>query len=171
VRLCGWFVSVTFGRPFVTVANRAAGGPAGEHVRASACVILNMLKEHLALPFSMRMLGVDVTVDGVDLTDYRVVVAICTRRRARQSVPLVELSLPKSTPSRFESCRPDSGPGHDSLHTAGSDEPHGISSNLGLRGWRDFPASGHRRRVGQAGRRRRSVSASRLRANPTAPRG
>ena len=61
-----------------------------------------MLEEHLALPFSVKMLGVDVTVERVELTDYGVIVAICTRGRARQSVPLVALPLPRPRPAGAE---------------------------------------------------------------------
>jgi hypothetical protein len=60
---------------------------------------LYMLEEHVVFPLSVKMLGVDVAVEGVELTDYGVIVAICTRGQARQAVPLVELSLPRPGPA------------------------------------------------------------------------
>jgi len=43
-----------------------------------------MLEEHLAMPFKTEVLGVEVTVRRIDLTDDDQIVAVCTRGRLRQ---------------------------------------------------------------------------------------
>jgi len=48
-----------------------------------------MLEEHLALPFETTMLGVLVKVVALDVRGDNDIVAICTRGRERQSVPVL----------------------------------------------------------------------------------
>ena len=48
-----------------------------------------MLEEHLALPFETTVLGVGVKVVALDLRGDKGIVAICTRGRERQSVPIL----------------------------------------------------------------------------------
>ena len=57
-----------------------------------------MLEEHLALPFETTMLGVVVNVARLDLRGENNIVAICTRGRERQAVPILDLPLPRSRP-------------------------------------------------------------------------
>jgi hypothetical protein len=57
-----------------------------------------MLDEHLALPFETTMLGVVVNVARLDLRGDNNIVAICTRGRERQSVPILDLPLPRPRP-------------------------------------------------------------------------
>ncbi len=57
-----------------------------------------MLEENLDLPFSTRVLGVDVVVEGIDLTGSEEIVAICKRGRLRQSIPILDLPLPTPAP-------------------------------------------------------------------------
>jgi hypothetical protein len=57
-----------------------------------------MLEEHLDLPFSTKVLGVDVVVESIDLTRSEEIVAICKRGRLRQSIPILELPLPTPAP-------------------------------------------------------------------------
>ena len=45
------------------------------------------------LPFQTNVLGVPVTVAGVDLSDCQIV-AICQRDHISQAIPLLELPLP-----------------------------------------------------------------------------
>jgi hypothetical protein len=54
----------------------------------SECVtgFYTMLDEHLEVPFATDVLGVDVTVTGIDLGDDDQIVAICTRERWRQRI-------------------------------------------------------------------------------------
>ena len=57
-----------------------------------------MLEEHLDLPFSTTVLGVEVVVEGIDLTRAEEIVAICKRGRQRQSIPILDLPLPTPSP-------------------------------------------------------------------------
>ena len=61
-----------------------------------------MLEEHLALPFETTMLGVVVNVARLDLRGDNGIVAICTRGRERQSVPILDLPLPSPKPEGVE---------------------------------------------------------------------
>lgn len=61
-----------------------------------------MLEEHLALPFETTVLGVVVKVARLDLRGDNGIVAICTRGRERQSVPILDLPLPWPTPAGAE---------------------------------------------------------------------
>ena len=61
-----------------------------------------MLEEHLALPFDTTVLGVVVKVAGLDLRRDNDIVAICTRGRERQSVPILALPLPSPRPAGAE---------------------------------------------------------------------
>ncbi|SRR5712691_5744027 len=61
-----------------------------------------MVEENLDLPFKTRVLGVDVRVKGVELTETQEIVAICTRGRIRQAIPLVRLPLPRPLPRGAE---------------------------------------------------------------------
>jgi hypothetical protein len=54
-----------------------------------------MIGDQLATPFLTRVLGVDVTVSGIDLSGEQIV-AVCTRGRWQQ--PIGILDLPLSTP-------------------------------------------------------------------------
>jgi hypothetical protein len=57
-----------------------------------------MLEEHLDLPFSTQVLGVDVVVERIDLTRSEEIVAICKRGRLRQTIPILDLPLPTPAP-------------------------------------------------------------------------
>ena len=61
-----------------------------------------MLEEHLALPFETTILGVVVNVARLDLRGDNNIVAICTRGRERQSVPILDLPLPLPRPEGAE---------------------------------------------------------------------
>ena len=70
----------------------------------SECVtgFYTMLDEHLEVPFETEVLGVDVTVTGIDLGDDNQIVAICTRERWRQRIPILDLPLPTPPPGGAE---------------------------------------------------------------------
>ncbi|XVS65538.1 hypothetical protein ACQPYE_05610 [Actinosynnema sp. CA-299493] len=53
-----------------------------------------MIEEHLAVPFQTVVLGVDVTVTGVDLTDDGQIAAVCVRGKSKQRIPVLDLPLP-----------------------------------------------------------------------------
>jgi Calcium binding len=59
--------------------------------------LFTMIEEHLALPFETTVLGVPVTVKGVDMKPDGQIVAICVRGRVRQAIRI--LDLPLSTPA------------------------------------------------------------------------
>ena len=60
-----------------------------------------MIEENLALPFTTRVLGVEVTVESIDLTDCGIA-AICVRGMHRQPVAILELPLPAPPPPGSE---------------------------------------------------------------------
>jgi hypothetical protein len=60
------------------------------------------IDEHLAVPFEMTVLGMTVTVKGVDLTDRDEIVAVCTRGRHCQVLPILDLALPSPAPDGAE---------------------------------------------------------------------
>jgi hypothetical protein len=59
--------------------------------------LFTMLEEHLAVPFTTTVLGVEVTVRKVDLTA-DTIVAVCARGRHRQRIDLLDLPLPTPPP-------------------------------------------------------------------------
>jgi hypothetical protein len=59
--------------------------------------LLTMLQEHLALPFSVSILGVEAIVEKVDMTRDGRVEAVCQRDGVRQRIEILDLPLPKST--------------------------------------------------------------------------
>jgi hypothetical protein len=63
---------------------------------------LTMMEEHLALPFSANILGVDVVVEKVDMTRSGRIVAVCRRNQTRQRIGILDLSLPTPAPAGTE---------------------------------------------------------------------
>jgi len=61
-----------------------------------------MIEEHLALPFSVKVLGVDADVEKVDMTLDGQIVAICRRGKTRQKVPILDLPFPTPAPAGVE---------------------------------------------------------------------
>jgi hypothetical protein len=61
-----------------------------------------MIEQHLLLPFETKVLGVAVTVERIDLTEAGEIVAKCCRGHEHQSVPLLDLPLPKPPPTGAE---------------------------------------------------------------------
>jgi uncharacterized hydantoinase/oxoprolinase family protein len=61
-----------------------------------------MMEEHLALPFSANVLGVDVVVEKVDTTCNGRIVAVCRRDQTRQRIGILDLSLPTPAPAGTE---------------------------------------------------------------------
>src|SRR5271169_4626660 len=55
---------------------------------------LTMMEDHLALPFSANVLGVDVVVEKVDMTRDGQIVAICRHGKTRQGIGILDLPLP-----------------------------------------------------------------------------
>ena len=61
-----------------------------------------VIDEHLAVPFETTVLGMTVTVRSVDLADRDEIVAVCTRGRHRQAIPILDLPLPSPVPEGAE---------------------------------------------------------------------
>jgi hypothetical protein len=61
-----------------------------------------MLEEHLAIPFAIAMLGVEATVERVDLTDDERIVAVCVRGKSRQRISILDLPCPDVQPAGWE---------------------------------------------------------------------
>ncbi|MEU4645256.1 hypothetical protein [Micromonospora sp. NPDC023814] len=60
--------------------------------------LFTMIEEHLAVPFTTRVLGVEVTVRRVDLR-HGAVVAICHREEIRQAIDILDLPMPEPAPA------------------------------------------------------------------------
>ena len=63
---------------------------------------LTLIDENLALPFATRILGVEVSVERIDMSADEAIVAICRRGRTRQAIPILELRLPRPAPKGAE---------------------------------------------------------------------
>jgi calcium binding protein len=61
-----------------------------------------VIDENLRVPFETSVLGVPVTVECVDLNRSEQIVAVCTRGRSRQSLPILDLPLPNPPPDGAE---------------------------------------------------------------------
>ena len=60
-----------------------------------------MIEEHLALSFSVSILGVEAVMEKVDMTrDGRI--AVCKRDGVKQSIEILDLPLPKPIPAAAE---------------------------------------------------------------------
>ena len=62
------------------------------------CGLYTMIEDNLAVPFSTAVLGVNVIVESVDLTEADEIVAVCSRGRDRQRIPVLDLPLPNPNP-------------------------------------------------------------------------
>ncbi|MEU3743511.1 calcium-binding protein [Streptomyces sp. NPDC032198] len=60
--------------------------------------LFTMLEEHLEVPFTTAVLGVEVPVRGVDLSPDGRIVALCSHGRARQPIDILDLPLPAPAP-------------------------------------------------------------------------
>lgn len=61
-----------------------------------------LIEDHLDVPFSTTILGVEVVVKKIDMTNAGEIVAICHRGKARQRISLLELPLPSPPPQGAE---------------------------------------------------------------------
>jgi hypothetical protein len=59
---------------------------------------LTMMEDHLAVPFRTELLGVEVSVECLELTDEDEIVAVCARGRSRRRIPILDLPLPRPAP-------------------------------------------------------------------------
>ena len=61
-----------------------------------------MIEENLALPFLTQVLGQEVTVAKVDIGPRDQIVAICSRGKATQAIPILDLPMPDPLPKGAE---------------------------------------------------------------------
>ncbi len=61
-----------------------------------------MIEDNLEVPFEMTVLGVQLTVERVDLNRSEQIVAICRRGHEHQSLPILDLPLPTPPPGGAE---------------------------------------------------------------------
>ena len=61
-----------------------------------------MIEENLALPFVTQVLGQEVTVAKLDITKRDEIVAICSRGKAAQAIPILDLPMPNPRPEGAE---------------------------------------------------------------------
>ena len=78
--------------------------PTADCYNDSECVtgFYTVLDDNLAMPFQTVVLGVDVTVAGIDLTDDEQIMAVCMRGSTAQRIPIVDLALPTPQPDGAE---------------------------------------------------------------------
>jgi hypothetical protein len=61
-----------------------------------------MIENDLATPFTTEILGAEVTVERIDMTESDEIVAICRRGAKRQKIPILDLPLPSPPPQGAE---------------------------------------------------------------------
>jgi hypothetical protein len=64
--------------------------------------LYTLLSESLAVPFQTVVLGVEVWVEGIDLSDRGEIVARCTCGGFQQQIGVLDLPLPQSPPDGAE---------------------------------------------------------------------
>lgn len=61
-----------------------------------------MIDEHLAFPFTTRVLGQEVTVAKVEITNRDQIVTVCSRGKETQAIPILDLPMPGLLPAGAE---------------------------------------------------------------------
>ncbi|HEY6344066.1 MAG TPA: calcium-binding protein [Bryobacteraceae bacterium] len=61
-----------------------------------------MMENDLRLPFETEILGMTVTVEGIDITEDDQLVAVCQKDETKQRISLSELPLPLPLPKGAE---------------------------------------------------------------------
>jgi hypothetical protein len=61
-----------------------------------------MMENDLRLPFETEILGMTVTVEGIDITEDDQLVAVCRKGKTKQRISLSELPLPSPPPEGAE---------------------------------------------------------------------
>ncbi len=64
--------------------------------------LYTMIEDNLRVPFATTVLGVDVSVVGVELNEREEIVAVCVRGKQRQRIPICDLPLPLPPPPSAE---------------------------------------------------------------------
>jgi len=61
-----------------------------------------MIENNLRLPFETELLGMTVTVQGIDVSEDDQLVAVCRKNKSKQRISLSELPLPAMLPKGAE---------------------------------------------------------------------
>ena len=61
-----------------------------------------MLEDRLKMPFKTEVLGVEVTMEEISFSEDGQIVAMCTRGKSRQRIPILDLPIPKPPPKGSE---------------------------------------------------------------------
>jgi hypothetical protein len=61
-----------------------------------------MMENDLRLPFETEILGIIVTVEGIDITNDDQLIAVCRKGKTKQRISLSELPLPSPLPEGGE---------------------------------------------------------------------
>jgi hypothetical protein len=61
-----------------------------------------MMEDNLVVPFRTEVLGMEVIVEKIDLTDDSQIAAVCRRGKSRQRIPILDLPLPDPKPKGAE---------------------------------------------------------------------
>jgi len=64
--------------------------------------LYTMIEEYLSVPFQASLLGVEVTVETVELTDADEIVVACRREGLRQRISVLDLLMPTPPPDGWE---------------------------------------------------------------------
>lgn len=64
--------------------------------------LYTMIADNMETPFSTTVLGVEVTVEDIGLTDDDHIVAHCSRGAIRKAIPVLDLPLPTPAPDGAE---------------------------------------------------------------------
>lgn len=66
------------------------------------CGFYTMIENDLELPFNTAVLGAEVAVERIKLTDDDHIVVVCRRGRKQQRLPILDLPLPEPPPKGWE---------------------------------------------------------------------
>ena len=69
---------------------------------AQAAGFYTMMENDLVTPFPTQVLGLEVTVERVDMTAVDEIVAVCKRGAKRQKIGILDLPLPSPPPKSAE---------------------------------------------------------------------
>ena len=61
-----------------------------------------LLEDRLKLPFKTNVLGMEVTVERLDMTDDEQIIVVCSRGKSQQPIRILDLILPEPPPEGAE---------------------------------------------------------------------
>jgi hypothetical protein len=61
-----------------------------------------LLEDRLKLPFKTEVMGMEVAVEQLDMTDDERIVAVCSRGKSQQTFSILDLTLPDPPPEGWE---------------------------------------------------------------------